>query len=104
MQYASGDAAPRGNLTYKDQRAGVDLKATSLQMLAISDGACGTNTHARFMGKAMVNGSADQSFAVEIDDCAQPGSTDKFKIMVSGPNQTYEAEGVLIAGNISIRR
>jgi len=51
-----------------------------------------------------VNGSADQSFAVEIDDCAQPGSTDKFKIMVSGPNQTYEAEGVLIAGNISIRR
>ncbi|TMG05274.1 MAG: alpha/beta hydrolase [Chloroflexi bacterium] len=104
VQYASGDAAPSGNLTYKDQRAGVDLKATSLQMLAISDGACGTNTHARFTGKATVNGSADQSFAVEIDDCAQPGSTDKFKIMVSGPNQTYEAEGVLIAGNISIRR
>jgi hypothetical protein len=104
VQYASGDAAPRGNLTYKDQGSGVDLRATSLQMLAISDGACGTNTHARFTGKATVNGSADQSFAVEIDDCAQPGSTDKFKIMVSGPNQTYEAEGVLIAGNISIRR
>jgi hypothetical protein len=104
VQYASGDAAPSGNLTYRDQGSGVDLKATSLQLLAISDGACGTNTHARFTGKATVNGWANQSFAVEIDDCTQPGSTDKFKITVSGPNQTYEAEGPLIAGNISIHR
>ena len=102
--YASGDAAPSGNLTYKDQGAGVDLRATSLQMLAISDGACGTNSHARFTGNATVNGSANQSFVVEVDDCAQPGSTDNFKITVSGPNQTYEAEGKLIDGNISIHR
>src|SRR3989441_10602673 len=104
VQYASGEAAPSGNLTYKDQGGSVDLKATSLQMLAISDGACGTNTHARFTGKATVNGSANQSFVVKVDDCAQPGSTDNFKITVSGPNQTYEAEGKLIAGNISIHR
>ena len=73
-------------------------------MLAISDGACGTNTHARFTGKATVNGSANQSVVVEVDDCAQPGSKDTFKIEVSGPNKTYEAEGMLISGNISIHR
>jgi len=104
VQYASGDAAPRGNLTYKDQGSGVDLRATSLQMLAISDGACGTNTHARFTGKATVNDSANQSVVVEVDDCAQPDSKDTFKIEMSGPNKTYEAEGMLISGNISIHR
>src|SRR5439155_23131343 len=102
--YASGDTAPSGNLTYKDQGAGLDLKATSLQTLAISVGGCGTNSHARFTGNATVNGSANQSFAVEIDDCAQPDSKDMFKIWVSGPNKTYEAEGVVIGGNVSIHR
>jgi len=42
--------------------------------LRIQDGDCGLNTHARFDGKADVNGTSE-SLVVQVDDCGAPGST-----------------------------
>jgi len=62
------------NLVYQDHRADVRIKATSFDFLRIQDGDAGLNTHARFDGKADVNGTSE-SLVVQVDDCGAPGST-----------------------------
>jgi hypothetical protein len=101
-------AEPKGNLNYHDHETGDRIKATSITALFISSGTCGPNTHARFTGKATVNGVANQDFEVNVDDCGEPGSApglgpDTFGIAVTGPIEFYfNGPKPLIGGNIQI--
>jgi parallel beta-helix repeat protein len=102
IQLAPGASAPKGNLMYQDQDAGVRIKATSYDQLIIGPGLCGPNTHATFTGMADVNG-VSETLTVEVDDCGEPSSgppPDMFKI----DTESYSNGGPqpLIGGNIQI--
>jgi hypothetical protein len=95
----------RGNLEYNDHGANIQVKATSVTSLIISQpsAACPTGRHAEFRGGASQNGNP-VTYQVDVDDCGEPGSSaastpDRFKIQTSSG---YMAEGPLIGGNIQI--
>jgi hypothetical protein len=97
--------APTGNLEYNDRGANVRIKAESMTGLFITSGACGPNSHASFTGRAAVIRSAattHEDFTVDVDDCAEPGKSDTFRIETetynSGPPKT------LLGGNIQIHK
>ncbi len=93
-----------GNLEYNDNEAGVRIKAQSIDTLVIGVGGCGANTHATFTGMASVIrfiGTTTEPFTVEVDDCGQPGTMDKFRIQTT----TYSnGPSTLVGGNIQIHR
>ncbi len=91
VQYGSRDAAPRGNLNYRDHGTGDQIKATSFNGLIIS------GNHATITGVATVNGAAGKRFRVEIDDLA---AGDAFTIEVLDGG--YSNSGPVIGGNIKI--
>ena len=94
----------KGNLEYIDHNADVRIKAKSIDALFIGNGICGPNTHATFVGTATVyraTGTATESFTVDVDDCGEPGTADRFGISTD----TYSNEpSVLLGGNIQIHR
>jgi len=96
--------AASGNLEYDDHGANVRIKAQTINGLFISAGGCGPNTHATFTGTAQVirsTGTTTESFTVDVDDCGEPGTADKFGIETatySNPSKT------LIGGNIQIHK
>jgi hypothetical protein len=96
--------APTGNLEYNDHQADVRIKVKSVNGLFISNGPCGSNTHATFTGTAEVIrsvGTTTESFTVEVDDCGEPGTADTFRITTT----TYSnGPSTLIGGNIQIHR
>jgi hypothetical protein len=109
VRFRSGDSNPTGNVRYIDHVTGDDIKSTSFSLLVIGAGPCGPDTHARFRGKATVNGVPDQDFEVEVDDCAEPGSSpgsgpDTLMMKVTGPSEVYANGGPLVGGNIQIRK
>jgi nitrous oxidase accessory protein NosD len=93
-----------GNLDYNDHQAGVRIKALSIDKLVIGSGDCGADTHATFTGTASVIRSVattTEPFTVEVDDCGEPGTADKFRIKTT----TYSnGPSTLIGGNIEIHR
>ncbi|OLD37943.1 MAG: hypothetical protein AUI21_07960 [Nitrospirae bacterium 13_1_40CM_2_62_10] len=108
VQFTAGDANPTGNLQYNDHAANVKIKALSFTLLAISDGVCGANTHAKIKGSATVTGllgvPSTQDFEVEVDDCSSTGSgPDTFKITTMGATP-YIAVGPVVGGNITIHK
>jgi hypothetical protein len=100
VDYQSGDEFPTGNLEYNDHKADVRVKATSYDLLVITDPSlkCPVGKHAKFHGLAEVNGAPGQMLEVEVDDCGEPGDMDTFSIKAGA----YMASGVLIGGNIQI--
>jgi hypothetical protein len=96
--------AASGNLEYDDHGANVKIKAQTINGLFISAGGCGPNTHATFTGTAQVirsTGTTTESFTVDVDDCGEPGTADKFGIETA----TYSnASKTLIGGNIQIHK
>ncbi len=95
---------PTGNLEYNDKPAGVRIKATSFSTLFITDGVCGLNTHATFTGMAAVTqstGTTTESFTVDVDDCGEPGTMDKFGITTPSHSN---GPSTLIGGNIQIHK
>ncbi len=94
--------AATGNLDYNDHQADVRIKAQSFDALIIEEGDCGPNTHATFTGTAKVirsTGTSTESFTVEVDDCGEPGTMDRFGIVT----ETYSnGPSTLIGGNIEI--
>jgi hypothetical protein len=95
--------APTGNLEYNDKPADVRIKATSISTLFITAGSCGANTHATFKGMAAVTrstGTTNEGFTVQVDDCGEPGTTDKFGITTTGGYSN--GPSTLIGGNIQI--
>ena len=101
--------APSGNLEYNDHDAGVRIKALSIDGLFISSPgtACPAtpgSKHAKFTGTASVirsMGTTTEPLTVDVDDCGEPGTTDKFGIKtttyINGPSP-------LIGGNIQIHK
>jgi len=108
VQFTAGGANPTGNLQYNDHGANVTIKALSFTLLAISNGVCGANTHAKIKGSATVTGPlgvpSTQDSEVEVDDCSSTGSEpDTFKITTMGTTP-YMAAGPLVGGNITIHK
>jgi hypothetical protein len=93
-----------GNLEYNDHQADVRIKAKSVDTLFISNGPCGSNTHAKFTGTAAVirsTGTTTEPFTVDVDDCGEPGTMDTFGIKTT----TYSnGPSTLIGGNIQIHK
>lgn len=107
VQFAAGDTNPTGNLQYNDHGpADVTIRALSFSLLAIGNGVCGANTHAKIGGSATVTGPSGvpstQDFEVEVDDCGGAG-LDTFKITTTGPT-SYMAMGPVVGGNITIHK
>jgi hypothetical protein len=103
VQQATGGGTPTGNLEYNDKAADVRIKATSYSKLIIGTGMCGPNTHATILGMAAVirsTGTTNESLTVDVDDCGNPGSMDKFGIMTD--TYSNEPPQTLIGGNIQI--
>jgi len=99
--------APAGNLEYDDHDAGVRIKAQTIDGLSISNGTCGPNTHATFTGTAQVirsTGTTTESFTVDVDDCGEPGTMDKFGIHATTYSNPPTGESTLIGGNIQIHK
>jgi len=107
MSFNAGDPSPTGNLLYDDKVFPERVKATSIDLLVISDGMCGMNTHFEARITAEENGTAGQTFRVFGDDCAEPGSSPG-----SGPDMFgieklplgYTAAGPLVGGNIQVHK
>jgi hypothetical protein len=97
--------APSGNLDYKDHAEDVRIKATSVDGFNISpSGFCAGGKHAQFVGDASVirsNGTTTERYTVDVDDCGEPGTSDRF-----GIKTTSYANGptVLLGGNIQIKQ
>ena len=107
MSFKAGDTSPTGNLLFNDKAFPERVKSTSIDLLVIADGACGTNTHFDARITADENGTPGQTFHVFGDDCDEPGSSPG-----SGPDMFgiekvpvgYTAAGPLIGGNIQIHK
>jgi hypothetical protein len=99
-----GGASLSGNLDYNDQAAGVRIKVISYSALSITHGNCGANTHSTFTGTAAVTratGTTTESFTVNVDDCGEPGTADKFGITTTSYSN---GPSTLIGGNIQIHK
>ena len=92
-QYGEGMESPKGNVTYQDETAGLELKSVELTSVIVYSA-----TRAVILGTATVNGQ-DTEFRLDVEDYGEPGENDTFRIAWSG----YEAGGVLNGGNIQIR-
>lgn len=95
---------PRGNLEYNDKPADVRIKVLEITGFSLSGGDCGPGTHATFTGTASVIrsiGTTTESFAVDVDDCGEPGTLDTFGISVASYSN---GPSILISGNIQIHR
>jgi len=97
--------APSGNLDYKDHAEDVRIKAISVDGFNISpSGFCAGGKHAQVVGDASVirsNGTTTERYTVDVDDCGEPGTSDRF-----GIKTTSYANGptVLLGGNIQIKQ
>lgn len=92
-----GGATPSGNLHYVDPGSDVEIKATSIDTLAI------TGSHAEFSGHALVNGDPMQ-FRALVDDLGEPGTADTLRIEVTEPGGYANGPRTLVGGNIKILR
>ena len=63
-------------LEYNDHESRRTDQSDVVYWPLISNGSCGTNTHARFTGTADVirpTGTTSEPFTVNVDDCGEPG-------------------------------
>jgi len=99
-EYTSSASAPGGDLSY-DDKAGMKVKATSVEQLSITNG-----NRAVVKGAATVNGSAGYRYELTVVDNGEPGSGDGFNIVVTMPADPlyrYESAGTLTGGNIKVQ-
>jgi len=115
VSFQSGNAVPTGNLHYDDPSADVRIKAPSYTSLVISGSTSCPSTapqslHARFSGTASVISSTRttiENFTVNVDDCGDPGTSDRFGISADGgynnpSGASLGATSILIGGNIQV--
>jgi hypothetical protein len=95
VKFESGAPAPTGNLLWDDHAAGVRIKATSFEFLAIA------GCTAEFGGRADVNG-VDESLDVTVVDGGEPGSKPVGPDTIRIQTDSYSAAGPLVGGNIQI--
>ena len=92
-QFKDGMVAPKGQVNYEDELAGLTFVSTSITTVFIS------GTHGTVLGTGTVNGT-QVDFRVEVDDLGEPGRSDTFTISWTG----YTKGGVLNGGNIQVKR
>jgi hypothetical protein len=95
VNFRPGDTMPSGNLTYIDHETGMQFRTTSFDSLIIE------GTRAVFTGMAIIDGSQEVSFTVEVRDLGEPGTSDWFVITIPELGN-YQAGGILTGGNITI--
>ncbi len=99
IRYNRGDAEPSGYLTFEDSDAKVTIESKSYELLLIK------NTHASFVGTAVVNGEFKQKFRVDVDDLG-PNNTDLVDVRDTFSIQlldgSYMAFGEVLKGDIQI--
>ncbi|HJT67557.1 MAG TPA: post-COAP-1 domain-containing protein [Pyrinomonadaceae bacterium] len=93
----NADDLPSGRLRYSDKEQHIDFasdKITGFTRLA--------DNKVTFTGEATINGQKVM-FTVEVEDNGEPGTSDRFKIVLTGA-VTSTREGVLTQGNIQFHR
>lgn len=93
-QFASGDPAPSGHLTYIDHAIRKDVRSTSIESFSV------VGNRATFSGRATVDGVPGITFFVEVEDLGETGDADTFRIVLG---DGYSASGLLLKGNIQVR-
>jgi len=94
VEYRAG--LPSGDLTFNDKNAGKKVRVTSVETFVVD----ASGTAATFSGLATVDGTAGVPYTVKVEDFGEPGSADTFTISF----QDYLASGVLLNGNIQVKR
>jgi hypothetical protein len=94
---AQGDG-PKGNENYQDHGPATDLHVQSIEILAVTCNTAGTR--ASIFGTASVNGSGTFDFRIDLQDLAEPGDGDTYRIRLS--NGYDSGEQVLLGGNVKI--
>jgi len=90
-QYAAGQVAPSGSLTFVDHGLGKRVKATAVDFFRV------TANSAEFGGSATVNGTTTVRFSVVVQDNGATGDT--FRIVLS---DGYLAGGTATNGNVTV--
>lgn len=96
----AADEASGGKLNYEDRKAGIRLKG-SVSSMTVSGFA------ASFGGACTLSGGSNCEYKVDVQDNADPGKgADRFAIKVTTANGglIHQAEGLLGAGNIDVRK
>jgi hypothetical protein len=91
------DDLPSGRLKYTDKEQHIEFasdKITGFTRLA--------SNKVSFTGEATINGQKVM-FTVEVEDNGEPGTNDRFKIIITGAANSMR-EGVLTQGNIQFHR
>ena len=101
-----------GNLEYNDHQADVRIKAQSIDGPVIRSqrpgDSCPTipgSKHATIGGRATVissTGTNTEDFTVEVDDCGEPGTADRFGIKTESYSNGWPIPSTLTGGNIQI--
>jgi len=102
-----------GNLEYNDHQADVRIKAQSIDGPVIRSqrpgDSCPTipgSKHATIGGRATVissTGTETEDFTVEVDDCGEPGTADRFGIKTETYSNGWPIPSTLTGGNIQIK-
>jgi hypothetical protein len=94
----NADNTPSGNLNYQDKGEDIHLVSDSIDSFSYDPG---TN-EVTFMGRGHV-GRDPVLFTVKVQDNGEPGTNDRFSIMITGA-RTSSRSGVLTQGNIQFHR
>lgn len=84
----------QGHFAYKDTGSGLRVIGTGVTAYAVIDG---VTRHIE--GTCEVDGTAGFTYAVDVTDNGEPGSADKFALVLSSG---YRATGQLIGGNVKL--
>ena len=91
-------AGPKGNQNYQDHGPATTLHVKSIEILSVTCNPAGTR--ASIFGTASVNGSGTFDFRIDLQDLAEPGDTDTYRIRLA--NGYDSGEQVLRGGNVQI--
>ena len=95
-----GNAAvpPAGQQQYQDHGPAMDVNVHSIDVLAVTCSADGTQ--ASIFGTATVNGSGTFDYRIDLKDLGEPGRNDTYRIRLS--NGYDSGEQTLLGGNVQI--
>lgn len=98
-EYTARSSAVGGEMRFDDKN-GTVVQATALGTLGIS------GNQGSLTGDASVNGTGGYRFTLTVTDNGEPGSNDRFQLVVTQPLNLlyrYEAAGTLTGGNIRVQ-
>ena len=94
----NADNLPSGHLNYQDNGEDIHLVSDSIDSFSYDP----VMNEVTFTGRGRIERDI-VSFTVKVQDNGEPGTTDKFSIMITGA-RTSARSGVLTQGNIQFHR